>query len=106
MDLKEMKEKLEQLEKLKDKADLLVSEVNDKTRDIKYMDMPSNIYIEVETLAEENDIDISYEVDAVREAVNKLESAIYSLVEPFEDRARDLETEYDELEWDIEDAAA
>lgn len=106
MDLKEMKEKLEQLEKLKDKADLLVSEVNDKTRDIKYMDMPSNIYIDVESLAEDNGIDVSYEVDAVREAVNKLESAIYNLVEPFEDRARDLETEYDELEWDIEDAAA
>ena len=102
MDLKEMKEKLEQLEKLKDKADLLVSEVNDKTRDIKYMDLNIDIDV-VETLAEDNGIDISYEVDAVREAINKLESAVYNLVEPFEDKARDFELEYDELEMDIED---
>lgn len=102
MDLKEMKERLEQLEKLKDKADLLVSEVNDKTRDIKYMDLNIDIDV-VETLAEDNGIDISYEVDAVREAINKLESAVYNLVEPFEDKARDFELEYDELEMDIED---
>jgi DNA repair ATPase RecN len=105
MQLSEMKEKLEQLEKLKDDALHLVNQVNGKTRDIKYMDTPSEIYMAVESLAEDNGIDISYEVDAVREAVNKLESAIYNLVEPFEDKARDFELEYDELEWDIEDAA-
>jgi len=103
MDLNEMKTKLQELEKLKDEADLLVSQVNDTTRDIKYMDMPTTICIAIEGLAEEKGIDVSYEVDEVREAVNKLESAIYNLVEPFEDKANDLETEYDELEMDIED---
>ena len=37
-------------------------------------------------------------------SINSLESAIYNLVEPFEDKVRDLETEYDDLEWDIEEA--
>ena len=102
MDLNEMKTKLQELEKLKDEAHLLVSQVNDTTRDIKYMDLNIDIDV-VETLAEDNGIDISYEVDAVREAINKLESAVYNLVEPFEDKARDFELEYDELEMDIED---
>ena len=93
MDLNEMKTKLQELEKLKDEAQLLVSQVNDTTRDIKYMDLNIDIDV-VETLAEDNGIDISYEVDAVREAINKLESAVYNLVEPFEDKARDFELEY------------
>lgn len=99
-----MKAKLEEVGKLKDKAELLVSQVNDTTRDIKYMDMPSNISITVQGLAEENGIDVEYEVDQIRSAINSLESAIYNLVEPFEDKVRDLETEYDDLEWDIEEA--
>ena len=103
MDLKEMKSKLEQLEKLKDNLDLLVSQVNDKTREIKYINTPSDIYIHIEGLAENNGIDVSYEVDQVRSAVNSLESAIYNLVEPFEDKARDAENDYDDLAWEIED---
>ena len=84
----------------------LVRRVNEKTRQIKYMDMPSEIYMKVESWAEENGIDsddMEWKVKDVREAVNKLESAIYELVEPFEDKLRDIENEYDELEMDIED---
>ena len=103
MDLKEMKSKLMKLHKLKDDLDRLVSQVNDKTREIKYISTPSDIYIHIESLAEDNDIDVSYEVDQVRSAVNSLESAIYNLVEPFEDKARDAENDYDDLAWEIED---
>ena len=62
--------------------------------------------MKVESWAEENGIDsddMEWKVKDVREAVNKLESAIYELVEPFEDKLRDIENEYDELEWEIEE---
>lgn len=98
-----MKLKLDQLEKLKDDLKYLVGQVNDKTREIKYINTPSDIYMHVESLAESNGIDITYEVDEVRSAVNSLESAIYNLVEPFEDKARDAENDYDDLAWEIED---
>ena len=98
--------KLSELEDLKWDMEALVRRVNEKTRQIKYMDTPSNIYMKVESWAEENGIDsddMEWKVKDVREAVNKLESAIYELVEPFEDKLRDIENEYDELEMDIED---
>lgn len=98
--------KLSELEDLKWDMEALVRRVNEKTRQIKYMDMPSEIYMKVESWAEENGIDsddMEWKVKDVREAVNKLESAIYELVEPFEDKLRDIENEYDELEMDIED---
>ena len=44
---------------------------------------------------------MSYEVDQVRQAVNTLESAVYELVTPFEDKLRDVEMEHDDLECDI-----
>jgi len=46
---------------------------------------------------------MEWKVKEVREAVNALESAIYDLVEPFEDKLRDIENEHDELEWEIEE---
>ena len=98
--------KLSELEDLKWDMEALVRRVNEKTRQIKYMDAPSEIYMKVESWAEENGIDsddMEWKVKDVREAVNKLESAIYELVEPFEDKLRDIENEYDELEMDIED---
>ena len=103
MSVSEMKENLSKLEKRKFDLELLVSSVNDKTREIKYINTPSDIYIDIESKAEANGVDVSYEVDQVREAVNKLESAIYELVAPFEDKLRDVELEHDELEFDIED---
>ena len=46
---------------------------------------------------------MEWKVKEVREAVNALESAIYDLVEPFEDKLRSIENEHDELEMEIED---
>lgn len=103
MSISEMKEQLAKLDQIKDDLSYLVSEVNDKTREIKYLDTPSNIYMAIETMAEKNGVDITYEVDAVREKVNQLESAIYELVTPFEDKAREAENAYDELEMEISD---
>tara|TARA_B100001287_G_scaffold123686_1_gene104211 strand:+ start:1395 stop:1730 length:336 start_codon:yes stop_codon:yes gene_type:complete len=98
--------KLSELEDLKWDMEALVRRVNEKTRQIKYMDTPSNIYMKVESWAEENGIDsddMEWKVKEVREKVNALESAIYELVEPFEDKLRSIENEHDELEMDIED---
>ena len=41
--------------------------------------------------------------DKVREANNKLESAVYEMEEVFEDRVRDLRLAIDDLQLDIED---
>ena len=98
--------KLSELEDLKWDMEALVRRVNEKTRQIKYMDTPSDIYMKVESWAEENGIDsddMEWKVKEVREKVNALESAIYELVEPFEDKLRSIENEHDELEMDIED---
>ena len=99
--INEMKQKLNKLEELKFELELLVSSVNDKTREIKYINTPSDIYIDIETKADANGIDVTYEVDQVRQAVNTLESAVYELVTPFEDKLKDVELEHDDLECDI-----
>lgn len=97
------------LKELEDKAwdlSLLVDKVNSITKDIKYNDVPSNIYLKVSSLAEENGIseqEVEWKIDEVRSAVNALESAIYDLVEPFEDAKRDAEWKKDDLEMEIED---
>ena len=97
------------LKELEDKAwdlSLLVDKVNSITKDIKYNDVPSNIYLKVSSLAEENGIseqEVEWKIDDVRSAVNALESAIYDLVEPFEDAKRDAEWKKDDLEMEIED---
>ena len=97
------------LKELEDKAwdlSLLVDKVNSITKDIKYNDVPSNIYLKVSSLAEENGIseqEVEWKIDEVRSAVNALESAIYDLVEPFEDKLREIENEIDEIECEISD---
>ncbi len=86
--------------------DLVIGNVNDKTKEIKYNDVPSNIYMAVENLAEENGIDMDdmeWKIKEVRECVNKLESAIYDLVEPFEEKKRDIDNKKEELECDLEE---
>ena len=98
-----MKTELAQLELHKDEMRYLVNRVNDKTRDIKYLDLPSEIYMAVEAMAEKNNVHVKYEVDKIREKVNELESAIYELVTPFEDKARDAENDYDDLDCAISD---
>ena len=98
-----------EINKLEDKSwdlELLISQVNDKTKEIKYNDVPSDIYLSIMTLAEEGGIEeseLEYKIDYVREKVNALESAIYELVEPFEDKKREIDNEKDEIECDISD---
>jgi hypothetical protein len=106
MDVEKTKKKISELENKSWDLDLIISNVNAVTKDIKYMDTPSAIYLKVEDMAAENNIDedeIEFKVREIRECVNKLESAIYDLVEPFEDAKRDIDNETNELEWELED---
>ena len=104
MSVEEMKVELERLDALKWDLMSIVDNVNDKTREIKYDNTPMEIYMHVEHLAEKHGIDVKYEVDAIREKVNLLESAIYELVSPFESELRDAEYKHDDLEYEIEEA--
>jgi hypothetical protein len=102
----ELQAKLAVLEDKKWDYKAVVDKVNTKTREIKYDDVPMGIYIEVESLAEQNGVsedDIEYKVREVREKFNDLESALYDLVEPFEDKVREIENEISEIECDISD---
>ena len=89
-----------------------VRKVNDETKVIKYDNIPQEIYIKVMGIAEDNNIDASdssdleWKIKEVREKVNELESAIYDLVEPFEDALRDKDNEIDELEYELEEEVA
>ena len=103
MSVEKMKGELERLDALKWDLKSVVDSVNDKTREIKYDNTPMEIYMHVEQLAEKHGIDVKYEVDAIREKVNLLESAIYELVSPFEDELRDIEYKHDDLEYEIEE---
>ena len=76
------------------------------TRDIKYVDTPTQIMVKLYSIADEVGIDekeLDYYADNVREANNKLESAVYEMEEVFEDRVRDLRLAIDDLQLDIED---
>ena len=95
---------LENLEAKRDWIELTVRKVQDKTRDIKYNEIPSDIYLEVQRLAENTGIDqkeLEDKIEEIRDCVNSLESEIYGLVEPFEDRKRDLDNEIYELEEEL-----
>lgn len=100
---------VEKINKLDDQSwDLnsVIGQVNDISKEIKYNDVPSNIYLRVQSLAEDNGIDeqeLEWKIDEVRRCVNKLESAIYDLVEPFEEKKRDIDNEKDDLEWELEE---
>ena len=117
-----LKTQIEKWEKISDELSSTVSRVNDETKVIKYNDVPSNIYLKVESIVEELKLsdeqkkelesNIEYQVRQVREAVNNLESEIYKLVEPFEELQRDAENkkddfeyELDDLEWELEKAS-
>tara|TARA_B100001996_G_C18645055_1_gene587040 strand:+ start:1280 stop:1615 length:336 start_codon:yes stop_codon:yes gene_type:complete len=106
MNINEMNKKIGDLDSKSWDMDLVIGNVNDKTKEIKYNDVPSNIYMAVENLAEENGIDMDdmeWKIKEVRECVNKLESAIYDLVEPFEEKKRDIDNKKEELECDLEE---
>ena len=105
---------IEKLNELADKKwdfEAAVRKVNDETKVIKYDNIPSDIYLKVTNIAEELGMDVSdssdleWKIKEVREAVNALESAIFNLVEPFEDELRSAECDYDELEMDMEELA-
>ena len=117
-----LKTQIEKWEKISDELSSTVSRVNDETKVIKYNDVPSNIYLKVESIAEELKLsdeqkkelesNLEYQVRQVREAVNNLESEIYKLVEPFEEVQRaaenkkdDVEYELGDLEWELEKAS-
>lgn len=83
----------------------VIRDVNAETKAIKYNDVPMDIYLKIMQLAEDNGIDekdLEWKIDEVREAVNNLESAIYDLVEPFEDKKREIDNEKDDLEYELE----
>ena len=88
--------KIEELENKKIKLEDLVGEVFEITRKIKYLDI-MNIDIEVQGIAEDNNININYELDKVREVLNNLESAFYNLNQPFEDELKSIENKIDEI---------
>ena len=117
-----LKTQIEKWEKITDELTSTVSRVNDETKVIKYNDVPSNIYLKVESIVEELKLsdeqkkelesNLEYQVRQVREAINNLESEIYKLVEPFEELQRDAENkkddfeyELDDLEWELEQAS-
>ena len=94
--------KIDELENRKDKLENLVGDVFEITRKIKYLDL-MNIDINVQGIAEDNNINIKYEMRAVRQALNNLESAIYNLNQPFEDELKSIENKIDEIELANED---
>ena len=108
-----LKTQIEKWEKISDELSSTVSRVNDETKVIKYNDVPSNIYLKVESIAEELKLsdeqkkelesNLEYQVRQVREAVNNLESEIYKLVEPFEELQRDAENKKDDFEYELDD---
>ncbi|GEM_PF-3073906 len=86
----------------------VIRDVNSETKAIKYDDIPMNIYIKIQSLAKDHGIDeneLAWKMDEVLDAINNLESAIYDLVVPFEDKKRDIDNKKDDLEYELEDVA-
>lgn len=81
--------------------------IQDITKNIKYLqqdELVFEIYSKMRGMAEAIGMDVAEgslyddEEDAVREAFNNLEQAVYKLEEPFEDFVRDLQYKVEELE--------
>jgi hypothetical protein len=88
--------KIDKLENKKIKLQDLVGDVFEITRKIKYLDL-MNIDIDVQGIAEDNNISIKYEIRDVRQALNNLEQAIYNLNQPFEDELKSIENKIEEI---------
>ena len=88
--------KIEKLENKKIKLQDLVGEVFEITRKIKYLDL-MNIDIDVQGIAEDNNINIKHELENVRQALNNLSESIYNLNNPFEDELKSIENKIDEI---------
>ena len=110
-----LKTQINKWEDIVDNIDSAVRKVNDETKVIKYNDVPSNIYLTGEGIADDLGLKLSLEksqelkkdleskINEGREAVNNLESAMYNLVEPFEDMKRDAENKKDDFEYELDD---
>jgi len=110
-----LKTQINKWEEIVDNIDSAVRKVNEETKVIKYNDVPSNIYITVEGIADDLGLKLSAEksqelkkelewkINEVREAVSTLESAMYNLVEPFEDMKSDAENKKDDFEYELDD---
>ncbi len=110
-----LKTQINKWEEIVDNIDSAVRKVNEETKVIKYNDVPSNIYITVEGIADDLGLKLSSEksqelkkelewkINEVREAVSTLESAMYNLVEPFEDMKSDAENKKDDFEYELDD---
>ena len=103
--LEAKKAKLQKLEQSADKMESALSNARAATKDIKYLDLPSEITVKLMTIAEQVGIDekeLDYYADKVREAQRGLESSVYEMEEVFEDRVRDLKNAVDDLQYDID----
>ena len=110
-----LKTQINKWEEIVDNIDSAVHKVNEETKVIKYNDVPSDIYLAVEGIADalgqklsleksqELKKELEWKINEVREAVNNLESAMYNLVEPFEDMKRDAENKKDDFEYELDD---
>ena len=79
------------------------------TKAIKYFDNHIEIINEIRQLAEQRGIDekeLEYHIDRVYEAKNELESAVFNLVEPFEDAVRYADDDDAEDEEDVRESSA
>ena len=101
LSLSEKKIKLEVLDGKVFDLEYLVKDVNSVTKAIKYSDAHMDIIMKIEDMAEFHGIDIEDQVDDVRKAFNNLESTVYELVSPFEDKLREAENDRDDLDSEI-----
>jgi len=80
--------------------------IQDITKNVKYLqqdELVMEIYSKMQSMAQAiglSEKELDYVEDAVREAFNNLESAVYKMEEPFEDFVRDLQYKVEELELD------
>ena len=94
-------EKLKQIQDREWELDLATSRARDITKQIKYDATPINIISEIRILAEDVGIpeeDQKYLINDVYKAQSRLESAVYSLEEMFEDAWSNVRYEIEELE--------
>jgi|14_taG_2_1085336.scaffolds.fasta_scaffold00029_61 hypothetical protein len=94
-------------EALLDKVELAFDQVRATTKNIKYDDTAIDIITAVGSIvddlnSEELKAEVEYLENAVFQAKNNLESAVYGLEEPFEDLIRTLKNKIDDEELDRE----
>jgi hypothetical protein len=98
-ELKNLREKMSNLE-------IIVQRVRSITREIKYDDVAQDIIGRIAPWIEEYGVDPSEWEDKIKDvqaAQNALESAVYSLDDPFLDTIRRLDSDIGELEWEIDE---